>query len=294
MAEKVNRAFYVDDWSHGAANREEALTLVKEVKSCLAAGSFNVRKWATNDEEVAKEIAEYNREIVDISDNETNQMDNMSYAKVSMGGLRELEPGKEHTLGLTWDLSNFEISMTLAYLAVFGKGLDLTKRHILRFPANLCYPLGLIVLVILPIQLLFQDMCRKKYSWDALLSERKQHFVVRWLKDLEDIRSVVKKCYFTIEDEIESSHLHVFGDASKKAYHAAVYLCFKSKTGWRSVLVTSKVRLAPLLVPGMSVPRLELLAALMSARLLSAVKEALKPVICIRAIPCLNIKFLNF
>ena len=89
MAEKVIGAFYIDDWSCAAANGEEAVELFKEVKSCLAAGSFNLRKWATNDEEVASKIAAYNREIVCKSEEEVDQMENVSFAKMSMGGYYE-------------------------------------------------------------------------------------------------------------------------------------------------------------------------------------------------------------
>ena len=287
MAEKVIRAFYIDDWSCGAANGEEAVELFKEVKSCLAAGGFNLRKWATNDEEVASKIAAYNRDIVDKSEEEVDQMESVSFAKMSMGGLSEIEPGKEHKiLGLNWDLNEDKIVLKLDKLAEFARDLELTKRNILRFPAKLFDPLGLIVPVIIPVRLLFQDLCRKKYNWDAPLSEGEQEFIAKWLKDLENVTIAVERCYLPIDEEIESSYLHVFGDASKKAYCAAVYLCFKSKAGWRSVLVASKVRLAPLSVPEMSIPRLELLAALISARLLSAVKEALHPVICINGVYC--------
>ena len=87
------------------------------------------------------------------------------------------------------------------------------------------------------------------------MSEGEQEFVAKWLKDLENVTIAVEKCYLPIDEEIESSYLPVIGDASKKAYCAAVYLCFKSKVGWRSVLVASKVRLAPLSVPEMQGPR---------------------------------------
>ena len=287
MAEKVISAFYIDDWSCGAANGEEAVELFKEVKSCLAAGGFNLRKWATNDEKVASKIAAYNRDIVDKSEEEVDKMENVSFAEMSMGGLSEIEPGKEHKiLGLNWDLNEDKIVLKLDKLAEFARDLELTKRNILSFPAKLFDPLGLIVPVIIPVQLLFQDLCRKKYDWDAPLSEGEQEFIAKWLKGLENVTIAVERCYLPIDEEIESSYLHVFGDASKKAYCAAVHLCFKSKAGWRSVLVASKVRLAPLSVPEMSIPRLELLAALISARLLSAVKEALQPVICINGVYC--------
>ena len=65
-----------------------------------------------------------------------------------------------------------------------------------------------------------------------------------------------------------------FSDASLKAYAAVVYLRIESETGVQVSLVASKTRVSPL--KQQSIPRLELLATLLLARLLSNVTQALK------------------
>ncbi|GFQ81108.1 integrase catalytic domain-containing protein [Trichonephila clavata] len=70
-----------------------------------------------------------------------------------------------------------------------------------------------------------------------------------------------------LEDDIE---LRTFCDASKKAYGAAIYLRTKSRHGISVKLVTSKSRVAPLSC--VTQPRLELLGALVAARLASKIK----------------------
>ncbi|GFW91015.1 integrase catalytic domain-containing protein [Trichonephila clavipes] len=71
-----------------------------------------------------------------------------------------------------------------------------------------------------------------------------------------------------LEDDVE---LHSFCDASKKAYGEAIYLRTKSRNGISVKLVTSKSRVAPLNC--VTLPRLELLEALVAARLASKVKK---------------------
>ena len=76
---------------------------------------------------------------------------------------------------------------------------------------------------------------------------------------------------------IESSssiELHGFGDASTRAYGAAVYIRCVDETGHISTyIVMSKSRVAPTKI--MSLPRLELLPAVTNARLLKFVAESL-------------------
>ena len=76
---------------------------------------------------------------------------------------------------------------------------------------------------------------------------------------------------------IESSssiELHGFGDASTRAYGAAVYISCVDETGHISThFVVSKSRVAP--TKTISLPRLELLAAVINARLLKFVEESL-------------------
>ena len=69
--------------------------------------------------------------------------------------------------------------------------------------------------------------------------------------------------------------LHVFGDASKVAYCAAVYLAWHNENQSGAHLVTAKTRLPPI-KKEMTIPRLELTAARIAARLLKTVRETLK------------------
>ncbi|XP_048576431.1 uncharacterized protein LOC125558945 [Nematostella vectensis] len=67
--------------------------------------------------------------------------------------------------------------------------------------------------------------------------------------------------------------IHGFADASRKAYCAVVYLVYDVRGERQVRLLCSKTRVAPL--KEMTIPRLELMAALILARLVSHVKEAL-------------------
>ncbi|GFS80589.1 integrase catalytic domain-containing protein [Trichonephila clavipes] len=72
----------------------------------------------------------------------------------------------------------------------------------------------------------------------------------------------------------ESIELHAFSDASEKAYGSSIYLKSISALGEVKVcLVTSKSRVSPL--KQISIPRLELCGAVLAAKLMKKVKEAL-------------------
>ena len=87
-----------------------------------------------------------------------------------------------------------------------------------------------------------------------------------------------------INEEIEQYSLHAFGDASKKAFCSVIYLVMKIVSGYHCKLVTSKSRVVPL--KEMSVPRLELIAVLILARLLNNVKHSLESQILFESIYC--------
>ncbi|XP_035206619.1 uncharacterized protein LOC118181558 [Stegodyphus dumicola] len=64
--------------------------------------------------------------------------------------------------------------------------------------------------------------------------------------------------------------LHGFSDASERAYGAAIYISSKRSPGqWKSTLLCSKSRVYP--IKTLTIPRLELCAALLLARLTSKV-----------------------
>ena len=87
-----------------------------------------------------------------------------------------------------------------------------------------------------------------------------------------------------LKTKVKSAVLHGFGDTSKRAYCAVAYLCIESEDGYRTSLIAAKTRVVP--STPMTIPRLELLAALILARLVSAVQEALTQLIHIEEVFC--------
>ena len=157
----------------------------------------------------------------------------------------------------------------------------------LSLTAQMYDPIGLVSPISLPYKALFQDLCREKVEWDDHLSEdilRNWNALASSIKEKGPI--TVNRCVNNLDcDNIETFEIHGFGDASKFAYGAAVYLRTVRKSGESSVqVVTAKTRLAPL--KGETIPRLELMAALLLSRLMNLTVEALKSIIQIDRIFC--------
>ena len=92
------------------------------------------------------------------------------------------------------------------------------------------------------------------------------------LHDMQPI--ILPRCYYTgIEGQVVTNELHGFCDASAKAYGAVVYLRVVTTSGTFIRFLASKTRVAPL--SSQTIPRLELLSAVILARLMYSVKEAL-------------------
>ena len=73
--------------------------------------------------------------------------------------------------------------------------------------------------------------------------------------------------YAGLEGGVTSYVIHGFGDASDKAYCAVVYLVLEVSGYFFPVLLSSNTRVTPL--TRQSIPRLELLARVILARLVS-------------------------
>jgi hypothetical protein len=109
-----------------------------------------------------------------------------------------------------------------------------------------------------------------------------------WLDDAETVDHIETQRYYfpTATKRIESVTLHGFCDTSMGAYCAVVYLCVK-KRGWlRDKSCGFKDQSSPLYTYSITLPRHELIAALILARLVSTVNGALSGVINIEKTFC--------
>ena len=162
------------------------------------------------------------------------------------------------------------------WLVQFARELPLNKRSVLKVVAKLYDPLGLISPLFITVKALFQDLCKLKTNWD---SEELAHRYSSWLSDLLKVQCIpVKRCYIpNVDENLVSLQIHGFGDSSEVAYAAVVYLRIETSKGAYTRLIMSKTRVAPL--AKQTIPRLELLAALILSRLVYRVRVALLPVI---------------
>ena len=103
------------------------------------------------------------------------------------------------------------------------------------------------------------------------------------LKEAEPIR--VPRCYFFgVAGRVRSTSPQGFCNASVNAYAAVVYLKIETVDETYLKSVTSKTRVAPLVEQ--TIPRLELLSALILARLISHIRSVLEEFIPISHVTC--------
>ena len=196
-----------------------------------------------------------------------------SYVKLSL--YMPLRSKGQKVLGLAWDSKEDTISFDLTAIAKHAKGLTAMKRNTLKLLARIFDPLGIIGPVTITVKTLFQEACREKISWDNPLGGSIKKAVEVWIKSFVECGQIrMKRCvYEHIRKEVLECLVHGFADASKKGYCAVKYLVYTTRTGKYSRMLTCKTRVAPL--KQLSIPRLELLAFLILARLVCTIKNAL-------------------
>ncbi|XP_040070852.1 uncharacterized protein LOC120843527 [Ixodes scapularis] len=115
--------------------------------------------------------------------------------------------------------------------------------------------------------MLFQRMWQRGVGWDDELPDDLRKEWMAWCTELRDLRLVTTpRCLLWMDGELNSLQLQVFTDASPSAYGACAYLRVVNNTGDVILtLIIAKVRVA--LLKTLSLPRLELMGALLGARL---------------------------
>ena len=107
---------------------DEVYALYKTTNACFASGGFNLRKWASNKKEVIEKIALDRLKKEQPKENEPHSNEEQSFAKMTVGGLDEIDPTEEHkVLGSNWNLSEDTFVLKLGKVVEFARGLEPTK-----------------------------------------------------------------------------------------------------------------------------------------------------------------------
>ena len=170
-------------------------------------------------------------------------------------------------LGVRWNLR--EDTLITPKIAVTSK--IRTKRNLASFVCGFWDPLGLFSPCLVKFKLLMQETWKQKLEWDNELPQNVQNELSRLLESVTEVESMeIPRCICRFEGRIQ---YHMYCDASNRVYGACVYArIFDSDNNLiESNLLLCKNRLASL--KHITIPRLELLGALLGSRLVKFIKE---------------------
>ena len=173
------------------------------------------------------------------------------------------------TLGVLWlaenDVFSFQVEEVLQP--------QLTKRFLLSRVSKVFDPLGFVSPFVVRAKILLQELWSQGIGWDDPIEHDVYRQAKSWLDELKDLESIrIPRCLHMNNDQ--STTIHTFVDTSKSAYGAVSYLRTEHPNGRVEVnIVASKTRVTPLMP--VSIPRLELLAAVLGLRLALVIARAL-------------------
>ena len=253
-ADFVKRDFYVDDGLKSVSTAEEASQLINDSKAMCKQGGFKLNKFLSNSKEVLAAISPDER----------------------AGSVKSLDLNKdtlpiERTLGVEWcvESDSFQFRINLSSKPV-------TRRGILSTVSSIYDPLGLVSPFILTGKRILQDLCKEGVSWDEDVSVDIKSRWEQWKDEIHLLQNIkIPRCYkpesFGNVREVE---LHHFSDASENGYGQCSYIrLVNDEDKPHCALVMAKARVTPL--RAITIPRLELAAAVVSVRVHSILEREL-------------------
>ena len=276
FVDKFLSSIYVDDVSLGSNDVASTYKLYLKSKSRLAEAGFNLRKFVTNSDELRHRIS--TNECLSDEQHTPKKVseEDQSYAKESLGSKSDQAQGRHKILGIQWDYTQDRLCFDVGEISHHMKKSEPTKRNVVGMATRFFDPLGIVAPVTIQFKMFFQQLCEAGVNWDDQLTGE---LLIKWnqlctsLQEAEAL--VVPRCYLDgLADSPRSAQLVGFCDASSKAYAAIVYLKLETDSQVQVHFLAAKTRVSPL--QGMTIPRLELLSALLLSKLMSSVHTALE------------------
>ncbi|XP_065198351.1 uncharacterized protein LOC135829896 [Sycon ciliatum] len=253
-AEMMLESTYMDDGMDSVSTIAEGVALYKSVTAAWKGAGMAVRKWLSNAPELLGHIP---------------REDQATQLSLNGDG-----PSQIKTLGISW-LSDSDM---FSFQAVIPPDdMMMTKRNILRKIATIFDPLGFLAPVIIRAKILMQEIWASGATWDEVLPVELSSRCRQWFQDLLALSSIqVPRCLQAIAGATpQDVELHVFGDASELAYGAVIYQRIRYASGEIStVFVSAKSRVSP--TTATSIPRLELMAAVLGVEMANEVAKVLQ------------------
>ena len=236
LLELLSKSQYVDDWLVGARSVEEVLFIKATLAEFLEGIGMKLHKFNSSSAAV--------RQVLEADC-----------------------PERDSVLGLQWDVLSDEVSINIDR-ALRKMRKEVTKCELYSAPPRIFDPLGFFQPFMFTAKLMFQEVCKAKIKWKAKLPSGVCEDFEKWKSQIHKLKAIKLPRHILLPN-YDTAELHGFADASLLGYCACVYLVSVCGTQRTSHLVVSKTRVAPL--KEMSIPRLELTAAFLLARLMALV-----------------------
>lgn len=250
-AKAIEKDFYMDDCVTGTNTVEQAIKLANEINQILSGAGFILRKWKSNEPELLQAFgsADQNDECA------------MVFS----------EDGETSVLGVKWLLQTDQFTFVVKTPTFTG---PLTKRKIVSFVAQLYDPDGYISPVVVIGKIIIQELWKAGLDWDEPVDERMERMWSDLWNEIIELEKFKIDRWIGTSDQTKSK-LIGFSDSSKLAFGAVIFIRTEYPNGMiKSNLLTSKSRVAPLKTA--TIPRLELAAAELLARLMIEVKGSME------------------
>lgn len=251
--EAIIKRTYFDDFLQSVDSLEEAHYLKKMVTEINSKAGFKMHGWTSNHASLRAE----------------SQVESLDFLKLA---------ACERALGLQWDVDPDTLTFAARLKTIENSLRELqhppTKRQMLKFIMSVYDPLGFLNLFTVRAKILMQNVWRRGTSWDERLCEDDAREWQLWIESFDAIKDFkIPRCLYLNKHSL-STELHVFCDASEKAYATVIYWRVNYEDGSFGVnLVASKNYVTPL--KPLSIPRFELQAAVIGARLAESVIKCL-------------------
>ncbi|XP_015776940.1 PREDICTED: uncharacterized protein LOC107354957 [Acropora digitifera] len=240
----------MDDLFKSVPSLLEACSLQVGLGNLLSLGGFRLTKWISNDKDLLTAIPA--------------ELRAQSVRTIGEEGIFPTE----RALGVIWDVHKHAFLFKIK-----PKELADTRRKDISLTASIFESIGFLAPFIVRAKIFLQSLWKLRQGWDEKVPEAIQQEWSVWQKELQSLAEfLAPRFYRLVMVSPTSIQLHLFSDASEKAFCAVAYFRFEYPSGERQcAFVAAKTRVAP--VKPLSIPRLELQAAVLSVRLACMIQK---------------------
>ena len=247
-AKVITENTYVDDICESVSTIHEEKQLTTDVDKLLNSGGFHVKGWLSNKA---------------LGNTVTSKLDGDQLPMKLLQGSAE-----EKVLGVIWDHEQDIFTFN-----VHPPGeITLTKRTVLSYIARIYDPIGIAAAFLIRAKIGMQRLWLKGLSWDEELPPEIQAAWTSFFQEMNWLNNVMFERSLTPDSIIGAPSLIIFADASKEAFGTCAYARWKlGDQSFVARFITAKSRVSPL--KPLTVPRLELQAAVLAVRLAQSILE---------------------